>query len=95
MPPETVHTVALRKPRGQLTCRISCLYSAAMEEELNSLEQKINQLVELCQHLRADNVKLRQQLAAALTENRALHDKIGGARTRLEALLERVPESHA
>ncbi len=64
-----------------------------MEEEFNSLEQKINQLVELCQHLRADNQKLRQQLAAAVAENRTLHDKIGGARTRLEALLERVPES--
>lgn len=93
--PEAGPAVLLRKPRRQLTCRISCLYSAAMEEELNSLEQKINQLAELCQHLRVDNQKLRQQLAAAIAENRTLHDKIGGARTRLEALLERVPESQA
>jgi cell division protein ZapB len=66
-----------------------------MEEELDSLEQKINQLAELCQQLRADNQKLRQQLAASLAQSRALHEKIGGARTRLEALLERVPESQA
>jgi cell division protein ZapB len=43
-----------------------------MEAELKSLEQKINQFVELCQRLRGDNQQLRQQLAAALNESRQL-----------------------
>jgi cell division protein ZapB len=61
-------------------------------EELNSLDQKIQQLVQLCQRLRKDNGALRQQLASAQNENKRLTDKIGAAQSRLEALLEQVPE---
>lgn len=66
-----------------------------MEAELKSLEHKINQVVELCQRLRADNQQLRQQLASVLNENRQLNDKIANATTRLEALLERIPAEEA
>ena len=58
-----------------------------METELKSLEQKLNQFVELCQRLRTDNHELRQQLASALSENKQLTDKIGTASDRLETLL--------
>lgn len=66
-----------------------------METELKSLEQKIAQFVEMCQRLRADNQQLRQQLAAALSENRQLDEKIGNATSRLENLLNQIPEEEA
>lgn len=63
-----------------------------MEAELKSLEQKIRQVVELCQRLRGDNQQLRQQLASALNENKQLADKIDNATARLENLLAQIPE---
>lgn len=63
-----------------------------MEAELKSLEQKIQQFVELCQRLRSDNQQLRQQLASALSENKLLHDKISNATARLEKILAHIPE---
>lgn len=66
-----------------------------MEAELKSLEQKISQFVELCQRLRVDNQQLRQQLASALNENRQLDEKISNATSRLENLLNQLPEDDA
>lgn len=66
-----------------------------MEAELKSLEQKINQFVELCQRLRSDNQQLRQQLAAALNESRQLEEKISNATSRLENLLNQIPADDA
>ena len=66
-----------------------------METELTSLEQKLNQFVELCQRLRTDNQQLRQELASALSENKQLTDKIGTAGDRLETLLLQLPEEEA
>jgi cell division protein ZapB len=63
-----------------------------MEAELNSLDEKITQLVQVCHRLRKDNNELRQQLAAAQSQNKHLTDKIESARTRLERLLTRIPE---
>ena len=63
-----------------------------MEADLKALEEKIEQFVELAQRLRADNSTLRQQLAHAMNENRRLSEKVDGAKARLEALLERMPE---
>ena len=70
-------------------------YSSGMEAELKSLESKINQFVELCQRLRVENQQLRQELAAAMNRNKILEDKVTGATTRLEALLEQIPEDGA
>lgn len=64
-----------------------------MEADLKALEEKIGQFVELAQRLRADNSTLRQQLAQAMNENRRLSEKVDGAKARLEALLERMPEA--
>lgn len=66
-----------------------------MDAELKSLEQKINQFAEFCQRLRGDNQQLRQQLAAALNENQRLEQKIGSATSRLENLLNQLPEEDA
>jgi cell division protein ZapB len=62
-----------------------------MEAELKTLDEKISQLVQVCHHLRADNNELRQQLVAALNQNKHLTEKIESARTRLEGLLSRIP----
>lgn len=64
-----------------------------MEADLKALEEKIGQFVELAQRLRADNSHLRQQLAQAMNENRRLSEKVDGAKARLEALLERMPNA--
>jgi cell division protein ZapB len=63
-----------------------------MESELKSLEEKIDQFVQLCKHLRAENIELRQALASATSENRQLNQKISAAANRLEALLPHIPE---
>jgi cell division protein ZapB len=66
-----------------------------MDAELKSLEQKINEVAEYCQRLRADNHQLRQQLASALDENQRLGQKIDSATGRLENLLNQLPEEDA
>ena len=62
-----------------------------MEAEFNSLEEKVAQFVALCERLRAENVVLRQELASAQSDARRLNDKIDGARSRLEGLINRLP----
>ncbi len=62
-----------------------------MEAEFNSLEAKVAQFVSLCERLRAENVELKRELAAARTDARKLHEKIDGAKARLEGLLSRIP----
>lgn len=62
-----------------------------MESDFNSLEAKVAQFVTICDRLRAENTELRQQLAAARNDAKRLHDKIDGAKARLEGLLSRLP----
>ncbi|TAK87971.1 MAG: hypothetical protein EPO20_00585 [Betaproteobacteria bacterium] len=62
-----------------------------MEAEFNSLESKVAQFVALCERLRAENLELKQQLAAARGDAKRLHEKIDGARARLEGLLSKIP----
>jgi len=62
-----------------------------VEAEFNSLEAKVEQFVELCERLRAENSELRQQLVAAKTDAKRLNEKIDGAKSRLEGLLNRIP----
>ena len=62
-----------------------------METEFTSLEAKVAQFVTLCERLRAENVELRQPLTAARNDAKRLHDKIDGAKARLEGLISRLP----
>ena len=62
-----------------------------MDSELNSLEAKVAQFVTLCERLRAENTTLRQQLAVAQSDAKRLNEKIDGAKSRLEGLLNRLP----
>lgn len=62
-----------------------------MEAELDVLDEKLTQLVQLCHRLRNDNHELRQQLAEAQNQNKQLSGKMEVARSRLETLLHRIP----
>ena len=62
-----------------------------MDAELKALEAKINQFIEVCARLRADNQQLRQQLASAVNQSKRLEEKISSAATRLETLLAQIP----
>lgn len=63
-----------------------------MENELNALEEKLTQLIQVSGKLRAENHRLRQELAQALSSNRQCSDKIESAKERLEKLLTTLPE---
>jgi cell division septum initiation protein DivIVA len=62
-----------------------------MQVELNILENKLAQLVQLTKRMRAENHQLRQDLAEALSHARQSDDKINNATTRLEAILTKLP----
>ena len=66
-----------------------------MQAELDTLENKLAQLVQLAQRLRVENHQLRQELAHALSQGRQYQDKIDGAQARLERLLAQLPEEEA
>lgn len=63
-----------------------------MENELNTLESKLVQLIQVSGKLRAENHQLRQELAQALSSNRQCHDKVESARIRLEKLMTTLPK---
>lgn len=66
-----------------------------MKAELDALESRLAQLVQLSQRLRIENHQLRQELATALSKGRQMNDKMDTARLRLERLLEQLPEDSA
>lgn len=66
-----------------------------MQTELDALEGKLAQLVQLSQRLRAENHQLRQELATALSQGRQSSDQMESARKRLESLLAQLPEDPA
>jgi cell division protein ZapB len=66
-----------------------------MHSELDVLDQKLAQLVQLTQRLRAENVQLRQEVAAAVSQQRKSQDKVNEAAQRLEKLLTQLPEGAA
>ena len=63
-----------------------------MQAELDTLETKIRQVAELCHTLRQDNIALRQQVLAAQQDNKQLTTRLEAAKTRLQALLDTLPE---
>ncbi|MBE0613553.1 MAG: hypothetical protein IH604_07805 [Burkholderiales bacterium] len=63
-----------------------------MNEEFDTLDGKIDQFLQLCQRLKSENKELRLRLASAQNEVKLLEGKVDGARTRLESLLQQIPE---
>jgi cell division protein ZapB len=66
-----------------------------MDPELSALEEKLATLVQRLNVLREENRDLRQQLAARTDENARLAEKLGTAKTRIEALLKLIPETES
>ncbi len=64
----------------------------AMKGDLTALEQKIEQFLAYCQSLRAENQALRSRVSGLEGERQLLTDKIETTRTRLEALMAKLPE---
>jgi len=63
-----------------------------MTTSLDSLENKIDSVLALCEQLRDENRALRTQLSALEGVNQTLTQTIDTSRARLEALMERLPE---
>jgi cell division protein ZapB len=63
-----------------------------MHAELDTLEARIRQVAELCHTLRQDNIALRQQVLAAQQDNKQLTTRLEAAKTRLQSLLDTLPE---
>ena len=76
----------------RLTVRTPPPIVAAMHAELETLETKIRQVAELCHSLRRDNIALRQQVLASQQDNKQLTTRLDAAKTRLQAMLETLPE---
>jgi cell division protein ZapB len=76
----------------RLTCQYFSNYSQRMENELNTLEGKLTQLIQINGKLHAENHHLRQELAHAVSNNRQYSDKMESAKARLERLLVTLPE---
>jgi cell division protein ZapB len=62
-----------------------------MNGDLSLLEKKIEQFLAFCEGLRAENRALRARVAKMEEERQVLLAKIELARTRLEALMEKIP----
>lgn len=71
----------------------AAFYSLGMEEELDLLEQKLALLVARSEALCDANATLRRELASAQERNRALAQRMQAASSRLDALLDRLPET--
>ena len=62
-----------------------------MINELDALESKIVQVTSLCRTLRAENSRLKQQLASAEGDRQGLVERMELARSRLEELAQQLP----
>lgn len=63
-----------------------------MDADLKSLEAKLTKLIELTQNLRTENAALRQELVQAQSESKRLRENVDVVSSRLEAIIERLPE---
>lgn len=64
-----------------------------MDRDLFALEERIEQFIALCENLRSENQELRTRVANLEVERNRLNEKIETACSRLESLVEQIPES--
>lgn len=62
-----------------------------MNDELGVLEDKVTQVIALCDALRAENHQLHDRVVALEDEKRTLAGRMTDARTRLEGLMDKLP----
>lgn len=65
-------------------------YSAMAEHQLKVLEQKIDELIALCNDLKRENQALKTDSASWQRERQALIDRNEVARTKVEAMISRL-----
>jgi cell division protein ZapB len=63
-----------------------------MDADLKALEDKISQLLELCEAMRENNVELKQSLDLLRESEGQLRAKVQEASERLEDLIDGLPE---
>jgi cell division protein ZapB len=63
-----------------------------MDADLKALEEKITQLVKLCQSMRQDNLEVRRALALAQESERQLKARMQQAQIRIDNIIDRLPE---
>ncbi|MGI9047681.1 MAG: hypothetical protein ACR2FI_13050 [Burkholderiales bacterium] len=63
-----------------------------MDNELSALEDRISEVAEVCRQLRAENARLKEQIAAADLDKKRLAQSMETARSRLETLLRQMPQ---
>jgi regulator of replication initiation timing len=64
-----------------------------MDTDLAGLEQKLATLLADYHRLRAENESLKRELGRAMEHNRSLNSRIAAATSRLDSLLQQLPES--
>ncbi|MBK8891847.1 MAG: hypothetical protein IPN75_16415 [Dechloromonas sp.] len=64
-----------------------------MNAQLEELEAKIEQVVDLVLQLRAENEVLRNQIEEAEVERLQMRQSMTAARERLESLIDKLPEN--
>lgn len=62
-----------------------------MIADLNSLEQKLELFMQSFQTLRNENQELRTRVANLEADKRRLEETLDSARTRVEALIQKLP----
>ncbi len=67
-------------------------YSDYMEADLNSLEDKVVKLINLCNGLRDENIQLRQEVTRLHQDTQILKQNMSLASLQLEQLLQTLPE---
>lgn len=70
-------------------------YSAAMDADLKSLEERVAKLIALCQTLREENVQLRQEVTRLHQDTQSLKVNMTQASVQLERLLSALPDEEA
>ena len=66
-----------------------------MDPEFDAIEERLAQLVRRMEALRDENRELRQQLAQRTDESARIAEKLGAAKSRIEALLKQIPETES
>jgi uncharacterized membrane protein len=75
-----------------LTRENAANYSVGMQAELDALESKLAQLMERYQSMRAENLKLRQQVVSLENSEKRLNERLDEARGRMEILFNKLPD---
>lgn len=64
---------------------------ASLDQDLEILERKVTSLIAHTRALRAANEALRRELTTAQNRNRALAERVLEAKTRIDALMAKLP----